>query len=66
MKATDPLAASAAVFVADMAKDPRFILIKDGLEKWGADLAGGRTEADQDHLLSYALKTFIANPENYT
>ena len=66
MKKTDPLAASAAAFVADMAKDPRFVLIADGLEKWGRDLAGGMTDMAQDYLLVYALRSFIMNSGNYS
>ena len=67
MKSTDPLALSAAAFVEEMAEDPRFVLIKDGPEKWGRDLvAEGMTDREQDHLLIYALKTFVANGGNYS
>ena len=66
MKNSDRLAASAAAFVAELAVDPQFVLIADGLEKWGRDLAGGMTTKEQDHLLVYALRSFIANGENYS
>lgn len=65
MKSTDPLAATAAAFVADMAKDPRFVLVADGLELWGRAIAEGMTSVDQDGLLVYCLRSFIMNRENY-
>ena len=65
MKNTDPLAATAAAFVSALAVDPRHGLIADGLRKWCTDLAEGMTDKEQDCLLIYALRSFIANGENY-
>jgi hypothetical protein len=64
MKSTDALAATMTALVAVMAADDRFLRIRDGLVKWGVDIASATTK-EQDSLIWSALQRYVADNANY-
>ncbi len=65
MKSTDGLAATMTALVAAMAADARFSDIADGLTAWGTSIASATTK-EQDGLILYGLKRYIASDGNYS